>query len=397
MSNYYCLDFNDSAMVKSQHIGFFLKELVNYIFPSEISYHIKSINVDNLIIIDRIDGPTEYSIRMTKKIIEQRAINKKTTKIIFDRSSEDGLGRNFILEKYKYYSNLGIADNNILFFINSNFTNTNIDEHINADPEFDILLDKNIFYGVDYFAVKAHDICINLGHPISNKKTEDRANKVNLLLGYINKDPRPHILTSFYRENLFDRTLLGLLSTNEIVESLFENNINLSSFLKNNIGTPDNVRIEEHIPSSTEKFPKISSHGWSNNCFVYDNSQLSFIAETWVRCKSTFLTEKTFRPLINKHPFIMVGPENILQHLRKLGFITFNSIIDESYDEIPNVYERIDFAVDQAKKFLDTSHTKSLEIDEIVNYNFNHLIKYAESEYENTKKYLLKFLTVTNL
>jgi len=47
-----------------------------------------------------------------------------------------------------------------------------------------------------------------------------------------------------------------------------------------------------------------------------------------------FITEKTFRPMACGHPFIVLGNNNILKTLHDLGFETFGSLWDESYDKV---------------------------------------------------------------
>ena len=47
-----------------------------------------------------------------------------------------------------------------------------------------------------------------------------------------------------------------------------------------------------------------------------------------------FITEKTFRPIACGHPFIVLGNNNILKTLHDLGFETFGSLWDESYDTV---------------------------------------------------------------
>jgi hypothetical protein len=51
----------------------------------------------------------------------------------------------------------------------------------------------------------------------------------------------------------------------------------------------------------------------------------------------TFLTEKTFKPIKNAQPFVLIAPPGSLQCLRDLGYRTFDSVLDNSYDlEINN-------------------------------------------------------------
>lgn len=57
---------------------------------------------------------------------------------------------------------------------------------------------------------------------------------------------------------------------------------------------------------------------------------------------SIFLTEKTFRTIACQHPFIIASRPHTLKHMRRVGYKTFGHIIDESYDDIENDYERLD-------------------------------------------------------
>ena len=66
------------------------------------------------------------------------------------------------------------------------------------------------------------------------------------------------------------------------------------------------------------------------------------------------ITEKTYKT-ISFHPFIIVGGCGILKYLRSLGFKTFPEMFDESYDDIEDNNERIDFIYKEVKKLCDMS------------------------------------------
>lgn len=48
----------------------------------------------------------------------------------------------------------------------------------------------------------------------------------------------------------------------------------------------------------------------------------------------TFITEKTFKAIKNSQPFVIFGPPGTLAQLRSMGYCTFDSVIDNSYDLI---------------------------------------------------------------
>jgi len=74
---------------------------------------------------------------------------------------------------------------------------------------------------------------------------------------------------------------------------------------------------------------------------INENSWISVVAETLDDNRIFFPTEKTGKALISNKPFIMLSSKNFLKHLRSIGFKTFHPVIDESYDEIDNLQERI--------------------------------------------------------
>jgi hypothetical protein len=68
----------------------------------------------------------------------------------------------------------------------------------------------------------------------------------------------------------------------------------------------------------------------------YQNSLVSLITETNFTDNEVTLTEKSFKPFKEKHPFITVGVSGALKGLKKLGFRTFDEFWDEGYDELEN-------------------------------------------------------------
>ena len=68
---------------------------------------------------------------------------------------------------------------------------------------------------------------------------------------------------------------------------------------------------------------------------------IQLVPETLFDTPKTHLTEKVFKPIVMKQPFIVVGPPNSLEYLKSYGFKTFDSYWDESYDTIEDPQERM--------------------------------------------------------
>lgn len=73
----------------------------------------------------------------------------------------------------------------------------------------------------------------------------------------------------------------------------------------------------------------------------YQNSLVSIVTETNFDSPELTLTEKSFKPSKEKHPFMIMGVQGCLKALRDFGFKTFGEFWDESYDDIGDPYIRM--------------------------------------------------------
>ena len=73
----------------------------------------------------------------------------------------------------------------------------------------------------------------------------------------------------------------------------------------------------------------------------YQQSLVSIVTETNFYEREVSLTEKSFKPAKEKHPFITAGAKGVLKGMHRLGFRTFNEFWDESYDDIVDDGERM--------------------------------------------------------
>jgi len=103
------------------------------------------------------------------------------------------------------------------------------------------------------------------------------------------------------------------------------------------------------------------------------------------------LTEKTLKPISMKFPFLLVGTRGFLKKLRELGFQTFDSIIDESYDDEKDHVKRAAMVCEQADKIIKSGSSKFYALTrDICNHNFETLgvlsSKYKEEFWNNMKE-----------
>jgi hypothetical protein len=83
---------------------------------------------------------------------------------------------------------------------------------------------------------------------------------------------------------------------------------------------------------------------WHDACRAYGNVwnryQIEVVSETDAMDNFWF-TEKTANCLATGKPFVLVSGQGSLKRLRNMGFTTFGSVIDETYDNETNPYDRI--------------------------------------------------------
>jgi len=100
------------------------------------------------------------------------------------------------------------------------------------------------------------------------------------------------------------------------------------------------------------------------------------VTETVFYYDKLHLTEKIFKPIVSKQPFMLLAAPGNLAYLKSYGFKTFDSVIDESYDLIQDDHERIDAVVTQIKWYCNLSQEEKSRVIErlapIVEYNFHH-------------------------
>ena len=81
----------------------------------------------------------------------------------------------------------------------------------------------------------------------------------------------------------------------------------------------------------------------------YVDTVCSIVSETNDNDTDVFMTEKIWKPIIAQHVFVVHGNHLYLQKLREIGFKTFGSYFDESYDLERDRNKKIDAIVSLCK------------------------------------------------
>lgn len=142
--------------------------------------------------------------------------------------------------------------------------------------------------------------------------------------------------------------------------------------------TADRLTIDEH------------NHHWHVEEQHYKQAYWNFVTETGTEMEP-FLSEKTFKPIANLQPFIIMGSRNSLKLLHDLGYKTFGDYIDESYDNIPSPEIRVKTATRQAITLAKLSHAKHIklikQLKPILEHNQRHFFS-SKNRIEHFVKYI---------
>jgi hypothetical protein len=178
---------------------------------------------------------------------------------------------------------------------------------INVEP----ILDFEAWNRFSYDKIVEYD-------PIDNR---------NLFLMY-NRNPRPHrvrFLIELLKNNIFNRGFVSLGDVNMYNPEIYlipKEDKNHFNFLK------DNSPI--HIESAPNLHYNLACNITTED---YDKTFISIISETLTYEDTLFISEKTWKPIMVGHPFIILGNKGTLKFLKSIGYRTFDKWFNEDYDD----------------------------------------------------------------
>lgn len=127
----------------------------------------------------------------------------------------------------------------------------------------------------------------------------------------------------------------------------------------------DNKNLN-HIPNNSQTISAVSE------CM---ESFVHVVTETCFFDQKLHLTEKIFKPIVCKQPFLLLGCANNLQYLKSYGFKTFSGWWDENYDSIADPLTRLNAVIDILKKICSRSDSELeqmlREMTSVLEHNYN--------------------------
>lgn len=107
---------------------------------------------------------------------------------------------------------------------------------------------------------------------------------------------------------------------------------------------------------------------------IYNRCRYSIVCETLGTGDAFFMSEKTAKAMFAGRVFLMFGNAGFLSNLHKLGFETFGSVIDESYDNSTLDFERFELIQQQMTELAKQDYSKVIDkLQPVLDHNRNRL------------------------
>jgi hypothetical protein len=250
------------------------------------------------------------------------------------------------------------------------------------------------------FDVEYFDSLANLIYNSYVKKPDSKSiswnpdtNKFLMLTGIPVRFHRIRLVYKAYKENLLDRSIWSLfppISDNNKKDCRrILNDITDEEYLEfSKIGFKkiDNIITDLHNDVIKTQSDDLTAEISST---VFHETSFSVISETYFSHDHPDydISEKTWRAIINRHPFLIVGTVGISDYLKNKGFKNYIEYLPKNHDTIEDRDLRLDCIIENTKFLLDNIKLNEDKIKKDVEHNYQIFIDMVL----NQKDYLQKF------
>lgn len=245
----------------------------------------------------------------------------------------------------------------------------------------------------------------------NNKEKEEPKNlnfdKIEKTFLCFNRNHRSHrndMLMLFQHARLLDFSYYSMPAVCPSQGTTWRKNLTSNCMKIHKVAESDVIEVENKLPLVLDvegddiHDPGKLSIVWGDNQHYYNHSLISLVTETNYKEPyyggEPFNTEKVFKPISYRHPFILVGPARSLEYLRSMGYKTFAELWDESYDFIEDPDERmialIHLCVDINNKTPEEKKRLFYKTLPIVEHNYK-LLKSIYSDPNKRRNFLHEF------
>lgn len=217
-------------------------------------------------------------------------------------------------------------------------------------------------------------------YPEPDYNTDIVPNKLFLMWNRRLRAHRTEISMHLEKENLINRSFISFDSNNPDMPGTSSKDtidyVRLSQVFSIEQDVCD--RFCDRLPLILDDERDVNQMCWdygNKTRTYYQNSLISIVTETHFYEHAISLTEKSLKPVKEKHPFIVAGVSGVLKGIKQFGFKTFNDFWDESYDDIMDSTQRMQLIMKIISDIASWDQQKILEfrrnVKPILDYNYN--------------------------
>lgn len=118
---------------------------------------------------------------------------------------------------------------------------------------------------------------------------------------------------------------------------------------------------------------------------VFEQTAFSVISEgvNDPNLNTMFLSEKTWRTILNRHAFIFSGTPDMYNYAKSLGLNMFEDfMLIKDYGSIKDPEAQLDAVVTNTAYFLEHKHERIKEIEEVIESNYVQMLKLVNKNYQ---------------
>jgi hypothetical protein len=248
-----------------------------------------------------------------------------------------------------------------------------INGNLLSDAEFKRSTIQYNIHGVTVF--EAWNKPFDIKNVLEFKPKDDRY----LYLNY-NRTTRPHriyFLAELLQAGLYEKGLnsFNLLNNSNLLHNeVF--NYGINRYDANLVTAAQYIFNKKQEIIDVETTFNLAS---SINLNDHERTFVDVVTETIVDPNSLFISEKLWKPIIVGKPFMVLGSNNMLTELKRLGFKTFGRWFDETYDYTDTLEKKIKIII----KNLDAYKNKSVEDLQFIRNEMKSICQYNQEHFKN--------------
>lgn len=240
---------------------------------------------------------------------------------------------------------------------------------------------------VDEFSM-SHQLWLRENKPFRELQTLEKKKYAKSFINFNRRwrIHRPLFVSMLYCTGLLDKGYVSLGNTNETSCNLEDSLLHLYSIVDEDTKSllqshhTELSNLPDLYVDTTDLSVNLARLDELDNTIeYYKNSYFSVVSETcFFDNVGRFLTEKTFKTMAYKHPFILIAPSKSLEAIRNLKYKTFHPYIDESYDDEENHMKRLKMVLEETRRLAMLSEAELYDfidnVKPIVKYNAGRLL-----------------------